>query len=231
MPCSFILILESHPDPTVNWGTGRSSTVFSPHGGPAFSAQFMIPRGASLVAQMVRVCLQCRRGRFDPCIGKIPWRREWQPSPVFLPEESPGQRSLSGYSPWGRLGGPLKINFSDEDPGREPSCLKAFEVSIFITALTELAYTIRMTMIRAPYLLSYALCMYYLKPHSNSRCVHAWSWPILGDPMDYSPPGSSVYGVLQARVLEWIAISFSRGSSRPRVQICVSCIGRQILYS
>ena len=35
-----------------------------------------------------------------PGSGKIPWRREWQPTPVFLPEESHGQRSLIGYSPW-----------------------------------------------------------------------------------------------------------------------------------
>ena len=39
---------------------------------------------------------------FDPWVGKIPWRREWQPTPVFLPGESHGQRSLVGYSPWGR---------------------------------------------------------------------------------------------------------------------------------
>ena len=36
-----------------------------------------------------------------PSVGKMPWRREWQPSPVFLPGESHGQRSLVGYSPWG----------------------------------------------------------------------------------------------------------------------------------
>ena len=38
---------------------------------------------------------------FDPRIGKIPWRRQWQPTPVFLPREFHGQRSLVGYSPWG----------------------------------------------------------------------------------------------------------------------------------
>ena len=38
---------------------------------------------------------------FDPWVGKIPWRREWQPTPVFLPGEFHGQRSLEGYSPWG----------------------------------------------------------------------------------------------------------------------------------
>ena len=38
---------------------------------------------------------------FDPWVGKIPWRRKWQPTPVFWPGKSNGQRSLKGYSPWG----------------------------------------------------------------------------------------------------------------------------------
>ena len=42
------------------------------------------------------------------------------------------------------------------------------------------------------------------------------SCPILCDPVDCSPPGSSVHGILQARILEWVAVSFSRGSSPPR---------------
>ena len=50
------------------------------------------------------------------------------------------------------------------------------------------------------------------------------------DPMNCSPPGSSVYGISQERILEWIAISFSRGSSQPRGQTHISCIGRQVLY-
>ena len=48
-----------------------------------------------------RIWLQCRRPRFDPWIGKIPWRMEWLPTPVFLPGEFHEQRSLTGYSPWG----------------------------------------------------------------------------------------------------------------------------------
>ena len=46
---------------------------------------------------------QCRRHKrhgFNPWLGKIPWRRKWQPTPVFLPGESHGQRSLVGYSPY-----------------------------------------------------------------------------------------------------------------------------------
>ena len=45
------------------------------------------------------VCLQCGRPGFHPWVGKIPWRRKWQPTPVFLPGESHGRRSLVGYSP------------------------------------------------------------------------------------------------------------------------------------
>ena len=48
-------------------------------------------------------------------------------------------------------------------------------------------------------------------------------------PMNYSPPGSSVYGFLQARILEWVAIPFSRGSSWPRDQNGVSCIADRFL--
>ena len=48
--------------------------------------------------------------------------------------------------------------------------------------------------------------------------------------MDYSLAGSSVHGIFQARILEWVAISFSRGSSRPRDLTSISCIGRQVLY-
>ena len=56
---------------------------------------------ASAVAQRSRICLLCRRHRFDPWVRKIPWRRKRQPTPVFLSRESHGQRSLAGYSPWG----------------------------------------------------------------------------------------------------------------------------------
>ena len=46
-------------------------------------------------------CRRCERHRFHPRVGKIPWRRKWQASPVFLPGKSQGQRSLAGYTPWG----------------------------------------------------------------------------------------------------------------------------------
>ena len=70
----------------------------------------------------------------------------------------------------------------------------------------------------------------------NYYCTHAKSLqlcPTLCDPMDYSPPGSSDHGILQAKLLEWVAISFSRGSSLSKdwtYVSCISCIARWIIY-
>ena len=61
-------------------------------------------------------------------------------------------------------------------------------------------------------------------------CVCSQSWLNLCDPTECSPSDSSVCRILQARILERVAISFSRGSSQLRGQTCVSCIGRQVLY-
>ena len=48
---------------------------------------------------MIKNPPQCRRLRLDSWVGKIPWRREWKSTPVFLPGESHRQRSLAEYSP------------------------------------------------------------------------------------------------------------------------------------
>ena len=69
------------------------------------------------------------------------------------------------------------------------------------------------------YIFAY-ICAYSVTP----------SCPTLCDPVDYSPPGSSVHGISQARILEWVTISLSRGSSQPRDWTLVSCIGRWIPY-
>ena len=78
-------------DPSSIPGLGRS-----PGEGIGYPLQYS---WGFLVAQ--RICLQCRRPEFDPWVGKMPCRRAWQPTPVFLPEEFHGQRSLMDYSPWG----------------------------------------------------------------------------------------------------------------------------------
>ena len=71
----------------------------------------------------------------------------------------------------------------------------------------------------------------------RKRPTGTYSWysvsqlcPTLCDPIDCSPPGSSVHAICQVRILEWVTISFSRGSLRPRDQTHVSCIGRWVLH-
>ena len=78
---------------------------------PVLSASFSVnvkPSGGGGVLprwlKQERISLQCRRCKrlgFSPWVRKIPWRKAWQPTPVFLPGESHGQKSLAGYSPWG----------------------------------------------------------------------------------------------------------------------------------
>ena len=81
------VLVNSNSKSCVKWAMYRSYTVL-PHMG--------FPGGSD-----GRVRLQCRRPAFDPWVGKIPWRRKWQPSPGLLPGKSHGRRSLVGYSPSG----------------------------------------------------------------------------------------------------------------------------------
>ena len=72
-----------------------------------------------------------------------------------------------------------------------------------------------------------------IKSRSPARGLNRFSCVQLCNAMDFSLPGSSVHGILQARILEWVAIPSCRGSSPPRNRTrvsCVSCTGRQILY-
>ena len=69
------------------WETVDSQLLYATWGLPWWLRQY-------------RICLKCGRPGFNPWVWKIPWRRAWQPTPVFLPGESHGQRSLVGYGLW-----------------------------------------------------------------------------------------------------------------------------------
>ena len=72
--------------------------------------------------------------------------------------------------------------------------------------------------------------LYALHACMLSRLCCVW---LFVTPIDCSPPGCSVHGILQARILEWVVMPFSRGSSRPKDQTrvsCVSCFGREVFY-
>ena len=77
----------------------------------------------------------------------------------------------------------------------------------------------------------YTVQSFWVFVWSENESVVAQSSPALCQPVNYSPPGSTVHGILQARVLEWVAIPFSRGSSQPRNWTQVSSIaGRFFTY-
>ena len=86
------------------------------------------------------------------------------------------------------------------------------------------------------YSLEKLIAHWTLIPYHLASCMRAWRFASVNsvtvqlcDRMECSPPGSSAHGILQARILEWVAVPFSRGSSRPRNRTSVSyvsCIGR-----
>ena len=90
----------------VNWGNASSAWMHHPH---LTHKETKTQRNCFfhpwlhcwwvLVLKSV-FCLQYRRPRFSPWVRNVPWRRKWLPTPVFLPEESHGQRILAGHSPW-----------------------------------------------------------------------------------------------------------------------------------
>ena len=92
-------------------GVVRSATCRPSRSPPACLLPVRVFKG-TVVSESVQPDLQwsinlpdgsgVKNPAFDPWVGKIPWRRKWEPTPVFLPEKSHGQRSLAGYSPWGR---------------------------------------------------------------------------------------------------------------------------------
>ena len=126
-----------------------------------------------------------------------PLEKEMATHSIFLPGKSHGERSLVGYIPWSR-----KESDSTEH------------------ARTHLFLYIFMYICRYPWyitIISVYMCV--------CVCVLVIQLcPVLCDRTDYSPPGSSVLGIFQARILGWITIPFSKGSSQPRDQTWVSCI-------
>ena len=142
-------------------------------------------------------------------------RRQWHPTPVLLPGKSHGWRSLVGCSPWGheesdrtqRLPFHFSLSCIGEGNGNplQCSCLEnPRDGGAWWAAVNGVTQS--------------RIWLKRLSSSSSSKMTVAQSWPTLCDPIDYSLPGSSVHGILQARILEWVAIHFSRGPSRPRIE-------------
>ena len=71
---------------------------------PVISYLETIPSGTSGKESTCK-CRRCKRLGFNPWLGKIPWSRKWQPTPVFLPGKCHGQKNVAGYSSWGHRAG------------------------------------------------------------------------------------------------------------------------------
>ena len=90
---------------------------------------------------------QYSRHRLDPWVRKIPWRTKWQPTPVFLPGESHGQRSLAGYIPWGciELDTTDQLNhpqcYGEGKPGGETYCVAVGRESVKAPCCNEVIYS------------------------------------------------------------------------------------------
>ena len=106
--------------------------------------------------------------------------------------------------------------------------IHSFPDSFLIEVITE-------CWVEFPVLYSWSLLVIYLIYRSCCYCCCCWSvakqCPTLRDLMDYSLPGFSIHGIFQARILEWVAVSFPRGSAGPKDQTQVCCIGRKPITS
>ena len=118
-----------------------------------------------------RICLQYRRPRFDPWVGKIPWRREWQHTPVSLPGKSHRQRSLVGCSPWGR-------KESDTTEQLTPIHLSSIYLSIPISYLSSISIYC-LSFISILYLPIDLSSMYYLSTYHLAIYLHTYWKPCI----------------------------------------------------
>ena len=157
-------------------------------------------------------------------MGNIPWRREWLPTPVFLPGEFHGQRSLVGYSTGVRVRHSWVTNTFTLSALR-PYYLKWGPRSQGSTSPGNFKWRL----LGPPRVSESEFCT-----ESVCACMPShFSRVQLFVIMDCSTQGFSVHGILQARILEWVVMPSSKGPSKPRDWTLISsasCIGRWILY-
>ena len=130
------------------------------------------------------------------------WRRKWQPTPVFLPGESQGRGSLVGCHLWGRT---------------ELDTTEATSQQQQHTYLCGCVFLLGIQGMEGP---MWARIVRFHKdseaPATAAKSLQSCS--TLCNPIDGSPPGSPVPGIVQARTLEWVAISFSNDQPRQHIK-------------
>ena len=152
------------------------------------------------------------------------WRGSNGSSSRYLWGTQPDTSMLDHWRIGGPVSGVLKIHFH----GLAQGSSSAFLIAIFYKSVKQLLFG------RQSSCLPYKFFMMHrnsiiLKGGIIFRSSHACVCPTLWDPLDWSPLGSSVRGISHARILEWVASSFSRGSSWSRDWTHVSSIGKPVL--
>ena len=159
----------------------------------------------------------------QPWVERLLWRREWLPTPVFFPGESHGPRSLVSCSQWGyksqtQVSDPASSMHATFSPVPMEGGILPFPECHMVEIIQYVGFSHWFLSLSSMLLRSLHVFLWLDRSFLVVKSESAQSCPTLLDPMDCSPPGSSVHGILQARILEWVAISFSRGSSRPRIE-------------
>ena len=149
---------------------------------------------------------------------KIPWRREWQPTPIFLPGEFYGQRSLVGCSPWGRK---EPMTGHDWATNTHPVLF----LTVFFFPVREFLCIHSVYHIQYYALSTQSDILEVLNKRMKSLCMlscfsHVW---LFGTLWTAACQALLSMGILQARILEWVAMPSSRRFSWPRNWTCISC--------
>ena len=179
---------------------------------------------ASLVVHMVRN-LQWGRPMFHPWVRQIPWRRKWQPTPVFLSGEFRGQRSLAGYSSWyckeSDMTGWLThtVRIQKIVPSNPFSCffilsLEYFSSHIYSwTWLRLKPHLLHILHLQVDSLPLHPLVGIYMLVCCVSSFSHVQLFVIPWAVVSKAPLS---IGIFQAGILKWAVMPSSRGSSQPR---------------
>ena len=147
-------------------------------------------------------CRRCRRLRFDPWVRKIPWRRKWQPIPVFLPAESPWTEEPGGLQSLGVTKSQIRLKAYHSHTQKKKIIIRLTDnFSFAILMLQDNKETptehFGWKLLR---------CKLHFTNDRGGGGLVAKSCPTLWDPMDCSPQGSSVHGI--SRQEYWSGLPF-----------------------
>ena len=154
--------------------------------------------------------------RLHPWAGRIPWRSKWPPTPVFLLGESHGQRSPSGYRPWGRKESDRTEQLSTH------ACMRTHPSHG--RKATGNTQGTRDNVARFP-------GKHHLAGHPPWALKREVDGCCVCESCSVMPDSLRLHGILQARILEWVAFPFSRVPSQLRNRPGVSCIAGGFLTS